>query len=142
MTVSITNTETGEVSADCVPQDGAIAVYEEHIRALNAYDWAAIVAQYPDDAEIHLVGGVVVKGRSAIGEMFQGAVKPISEMGHKGLTFSEVSRLHVGDTVVVNWITHADWLAEPYRGSDAYVTDGKYMVSMVTTFDYDNLKFK
>ncbi len=41
----------------------------------------------------------------------------------------------VGDTLVVQWIADADWLAEPYRGSDAYVSDGSFMVTMVSTFD-------
>jgi hypothetical protein len=30
-------------------------------------------------------------------------------------------------------------LAEPYRGSDAYVTDGQYMVAMVSTFEGTDL---
>lgn len=142
MTIAITNKHTGVVSAEIIPQPNAVAVYEEHMRALNAYNWHDLVAQYPDNAEIHLVGGEVIKGREAIGAMFAGAVKPVSEGGHKGLIFSEVSRLQVGNTLVVNWITDAPWLAEPYPGSDAYVTDGEYMVSMVTTFDYSQLQFK
>ena len=42
---------------------------------------------------------------------------------------------------VVHWSADADFLAEPYLGSDAYVTDGRYMVSMVTTFAPDGLVF-
>jgi len=45
-------------------------------------------------------------------------------------------------TLVVQWVANADFLAEPYRGSDAYVTDDGLMVSMVTTFDGAELKIK
>ena len=136
---SITNPNTGEVSDTLVPQDGAYAVYAEHIRALNACDWVAIMAQYPDDAEIHLSGGQVVKGREAIGELFAGFVQPASEGGLCGITFTEESRLEVGTTENVQWVAEADFLSEPYRGSDAYVTDGKYMAAMVSTFEGTDL---
>ena len=39
-------------------------------------------------------------------------------------------------------MANADFLAEPYRGSDAYITDNGLMVSMVSTFDGSALKFK
>ncbi len=32
-------------------------------------------------------------------------------------------------------VAEADFLAEPSRGSDAYVSDGQYMAAMVSTFD-------
>ena len=35
--------------------------------------------------------------------------------------------------------TEAEFLAEPYRGSDAYVTDGQYMAAMVSTFEGTDL---
>ena len=35
----------------------------------------------------------------------------------------------------MQWVAEADFLAEPYRGSDAYVSDGQYMAAMVSTFD-------
>lgn len=79
-----------------MPQADAYAVYAEHIRALNACDWVAILAQYPDDAEIHLSGGLVVKGREAIGELFAGFVLPAAEGGLCGITFTEESRFEVG----------------------------------------------
>ena len=59
----VTNPNTGEVSDTLVPQANAYEVYAEHIRALNAYDWVRIMAQYPDDAEIHLSAGQVVVAR-------------------------------------------------------------------------------
>jgi hypothetical protein len=136
---SVTNPNTQEVSDSLIPQADAHAVYAEHIRALNACDWVAIMAQYPDDAEIHLSGGQVVKGREAIGELFAGFVLPAAEGGLCGITFTEESRLEVGNTENVQWVAEADFLSEPYRGSDAYVTDGQYMVAMVSTFESTDL---
>jgi hypothetical protein len=129
------NPNTGEVSDTLISQDGALAVYDEHIRALNACEWGALLAQYPNDAEIHLPGGTVVKGRQAIGDLFAGFVLPVEEGGLCGITFSEESRFEVGGTEAVQWVAEADFLAEPYRGSDAYISDGQYMAAMVSTFD-------
>jgi hypothetical protein len=131
----VENPNTGDVSDTLVPQDGSLAVYEEHIRVLNDCDWVGLMAQYPNDAEIHLPGGNVVKGRQAIGELFAGFVLDPADGGLCGLTFTEESRFEVGDTQNVQWVAEAEFLAEPYRGSDAYVSDGQYMAAMVSTFD-------
>ncbi len=131
----VENPNTGEVSDTLIPQDGALAVYEEHIRVLNDCDWLGLMAQYPNDAEIHLPGGTVVKGRQAIGELFAGFVLDPADGGLCGITFTEESRFEVGNTENVQWVAEADFLAEPYRGSDAYVSDGQYMAAMVSTFD-------
>lgn len=138
----VTNPETGEVSDRLVPQDGAYAVYAEHIRALNNSDWLGLMAQYPEDAEIHMPNGVIARGREAIGEMFAGAVLAHDRGGIAGLVFTGVSELRVGGTLTVNWEADADWLDEPYRGSDAYVSDGRFMVAMVSTFNADDLAIK
>jgi hypothetical protein len=131
----VENPNTGEVADTLMPQDGALAVYEEHIRVLNDCDWLGLMAQYPNDAEIHLPEGTVVKGRQAIGELFAGFVLDPADGGLCGLTFTEESRFEVGGTQNVQWVAEADFLAEPYRGSDAYVSDGQYMAAMVSTFD-------
>jgi hypothetical protein len=136
-----TNPFTGESSDALAPQNSAAAVYEEHIRALNAAEWEGQLQQFPDHGEIHLKDGAVLRGRQAISEFIAGGVRPRSEGGVEGLTFTEQSRLEVGATLVVHWIADAEWLAEPYKGSDAYVTDGAHMVAMVTTFDPDGLVF-
>jgi len=136
---AVTNPNSGEISDMLVPQATAYDTYAEHIRALNACDWVALMAQYPDEAEVHLSGGNVVRGREAIGELFAGFVLPSDEGGLCGITFSEESRLEVGGTENVQWVAEADFLAEPYRGSDAYVTDGQYMVAMVSTFEGTDL---
>jgi hypothetical protein len=136
----VTNPNTGEVSDTLIPQDGALAVYEEHIRALNACEWLGLMAQYPNDAEVHLSDGTVIRGRQAIGDLFAGFVLPVEEGGLCGITFTEESRLEVGNTENVQWVAEADFLAEPYRGSDAYVSDGQYMAAMVSTFEGTDLK--
>ena len=137
---AIENPNTGEVSDTLVPQASAYDTYAEHIRALNACEWGALLAQYPNDAEIHLPGGTVVRGRQAIGDLFAGFVLQVEAGGLCGITFSEESRFEVGGTESVQWVAEADFLAQPYRGSDAYITDGQYMVAMVSTFDGADLQ--
>jgi hypothetical protein len=136
----VENPNTGEVSDTLIPQASSYDTYVEHIRALNACDWVGLLAQYPDDAEVHLDNGNVVRGRQAIGELFAGFVLPVEEGGLCGITFSEESRFEVGGTQSVQWVAEADFLAEPYRGSDAYISDGQYMNAMVSTFRGTDLK--
>jgi hypothetical protein len=130
----VENPNTGEISDMLVPQASSYDAYVEHIRALNACDWLDLMAQYPDDAEVHLDNGNVVRGRQAIGDLFAGFVLPVDEGGLCGITFTEESRLEVAGAQNVQWVAEADFLAEPYRGSDAYVSEGQYMDAMVSTF--------
>jgi len=130
----VENPNSGEVSDMLVPQASSYDTYVEHIRALNACDWLGLMAQYPDDAEVHLDNGTVMRGRQDIGGMFAGFVLPAEEGGLCGITFTEESRFEVGGTQNVQWVAEADFLAEPYRGSDAYVSDGQFMTAMVSTF--------
>ena len=46
-----------------------------------------------------------------------------------------------GGTLAVTWEADASFLAEPYQGADAYITDNGLLVSMVSTFDGAELKF-
>jgi hypothetical protein len=39
-------------------------------------------------------------------------------------------------------VAHADFLAEPYRGADAYETKDGLMQAQVTTFDAAQIKIK
>lgn len=48
----------------------------------------------------------------------------------------------IGDTLVTQWTGNAPFLAEPYKGSDAYITKDGLMQAMVTTFDGGALKMK
>jgi hypothetical protein len=116
-------------------------VIDEHLDALNRCDWSRLMAQYPNDVEIHLPDGNVVKGRDKVGELFAGFCKPRPE-GLKGLKFTSEKSFLVGNTLNVQWRAEADFLTEPYKGSDAYVTRGGLMAAQVTTFDGSKLKFK
>lgn len=122
-------------------QPTAKKVLDEHMAALNSCDWNRLVAQYPKDAEIHLPDGVVIKGREKIGELFTGLCKERPN-GLRGIQFTPESSFQVGNTFNVQWRAEAPFLAEPYRGSDAYVTRNGMMAAMVTTFDGNKMKFK
>jgi hypothetical protein len=139
---AVKNLNSGAESKSLVREKSPDAVVAQHLKALNACNWSELMAQYPDQTEIHLSGGTVIKGRQAVGDLFAGFVLTPNDGGLCGITFSEESRMVVNGTLVVQWIANADFLAEPYRGSDAYVTDDGLMVSMVTTFNGADLKMK
>jgi ketosteroid isomerase-like protein len=122
-------------------QATAQKVIDEHLDALNKCDWNRLMAQYPNDVEIHLPDGVVVKGRAKVGELFAGFCKKRPD-GLNGLKFTTESSFKVGNTLNVMWRAEADFLTEPYKGSDAYVTRDGLMAAQVTTFDGSKLKFK
>jgi hypothetical protein len=48
----------------------------------------------------------------------------------------------VGETLNIQWKAETDFLAEPYKGSDAYETRDGLMVAMVSTFKGADLKRK
>jgi hypothetical protein len=118
------------------------AVLDEHLDALNKCDWGRLVAQYPEDAQINLPGGAIVKGRAAIGDLFAGFCKDSKDGGLKGIHFEKVDSATIGGTIAAQWVATAPFLAEPYKGSDAYITKDGYMQAMVTTFDGAALKMK
>jgi ketosteroid isomerase-like protein len=60
---------------DLKKQPSAQAVLDEHFEALNKCDWNRLLAQYPEDAQINLPNGAIVKGRAAIGDLFAGFCK-------------------------------------------------------------------
>jgi hypothetical protein len=123
-------------------QPNAQAVLDEHLDALNKCDWNRIVAQYPDDAQIHLPGGTVVKGRVAIGDLFAGFCKDHKDGGLNGIQFKVESSMAIGDTLASQWVASGPFLAEDYKGSDAYITKDGLMQAMVSTFDGAALKMK
>jgi SnoaL-like domain len=118
------------------------AVLDEHLDALNKCDWNRLVAQYPEDAQIHVPNGTVITGRKAIGELFAGFCKDPKEGGLNGINFKVVQSTLIGGTFATHWIASAPFLVEPYNGSDAYITKDGLMQAMVTTFDGAALKMK
>ena len=123
-------------------QPNAEMVTFEHIDALNACDWDRLMAQYPEEVLFILPNGVWVEGRGNIGDVFAGFCKERADGGFKGATFIAEKVKKVGDTVNVSWRVEAPWLAEPYKGADAYVTEDGLMYVQVTTFDPADMKFK
>lgn len=122
-------------------QPNAEMVTIEHLEALNECDWDRLMAQYPEEVLFMLPNGVWVEGRAAIGEVFAGFCTPRSEGGFLGATFIPEKVKTIENTVNVSWRVEADWLAEPYRGADAYVTHAGLMYVQVTTFDPSDMVF-
>ena len=100
------------------------------------------MAQYPDNVEIFLPGGLRVTSRQQVGDVFRTLVQPFKDGGLGGVTFTAEHTLVVGDTVSVQWRAAADFLAEPYRGADAYITCDGLLCAQVSTFQRDHLKTK
>jgi SnoaL-like domain len=117
-------------------------VVAEHLAAFNACDWNRLMAQFPENVEFFSPNGAVVRGREALGKMFAKVVKPPSQGGTCGLTITPEHTFVVGETVNVQWRAEAPFLAEPYRGADAYETHDGLMAAQVTTFDQSALKMK
>jgi hypothetical protein len=118
------------------------AVVDEHLDALNRGDWNRLMAQYPDDVEIFLPGGMVIRGRQAVADAFAGMVKPFDEGGLFGVTFTPEHVFTVGDTVNLQWKVESPVLKEPYRGADAYVTRDGLLAAQVSTFSMEDLNEK
>ena len=59
---------------------------------------------------------------------------------------STISRIHCGvcrtQIVAIQWKAEAEFLTEPYKGSDAYETHDGLMAAMVSTFKGADLKMK
>ncbi len=140
--ISVTNPNTGQKSRKLVRERTPDAVLAQHLKALNGCDWKGLMQQYPDSYELRLPNGVLVKGREEANATFAGFVLPHSQGGLCGITFTELSRQKIGGTIAVTWEANAPFLAEPYQGADAYITDDGLMVSMVSTFNGAELQFK
>jgi len=117
-------------------------VLAEHVAAMNSCDWSRAIAQYADDAEFMMPGGAVVKGRKAVGDLIGNFLKPRAQGGWCGLKLVPEQTVVIGDTVNVVWRMEAPFLAEPYRGSEAYETRNGLMALQVTTFDTAAMKLK
>src|SRR5579884_3770007 len=108
------------------------AIVAEHLAAINSCDWKRLMAQFPDSVQIFSPDGAVANGRAAVGKMFAEVVKPFSQGGLCGLKFTTEHTQKVGGTLNVQWRADAPFLAEPYRGADAYETGDGLMQAQVT----------
>ena len=77
-----------------------------------------------------------------MGELFRNFVKPAKEGGLCGMKFVTEHAFTVGDTINVQWVATADFLLEPYRGADAYVTKGRPDVRPGHDLPVDEIKMK
>jgi hypothetical protein len=125
-----------------VPQPSPQQVVDEHLDALNKCNWDRLMAQYPPEVLIVVADGASFRGREAVGDLFAGFCKTKADGGLNGLQFKTLSTFTVEGTLNVIWEANADFLAEPYKGADAYVTKDGFMYAQVTTFDGSKLKFK
>src|SRR5665213_239017 len=124
------------------PQPTLQKVMAEHFAAFNSCDWNRLMAQYADDMAFFSKDGAVVTGRQAIGDMFKGALKPHSEGGFCGAKLTPLQTIVVGNTVNVIWRADAPFLAEPYKGSEAFEICNGLLAAQVTTLDPPAMKMK
>lgn len=136
----------GAVHAQSLPPKKPLPTPEkviaEHVAALNACDWNRMMAQYDDDIVFLSKDGGIVQGREAIGKMFQQALKGPAQGGQCGMTLIPEKTIIVGNTVNVVWRVEAPFLAEPYRGSEAFETRNGLLAAQVTTWDPSAMKMK
>jgi SnoaL-like domain len=117
-------------------------VVAEHMAAFSSCDWTRLMAQFPDNVEFFGPNGQVVRGKTALGQMFAQVVKPPSQGGTCGLKVVAEHTFVVGDTINVQWRADSPLLKEPYRGADAYETHDGLMAAQVTTWNPAELKWK
>ena len=67
--------------------------------------------------------------------MFAGFCKEPKDGGLKGINFRAENTVKIGNTFATQWVVTAPFLAEPYKGSDAYIIENGYLRAMVSTFD-------
>jgi hypothetical protein len=59
-----------------------------------------------------------------------------------GMKFTPEQTFLVGETLNIQWRAEAEFLTEPYKGSDAYETHDGLMAAMVSIFKGADLKLK
>ena len=114
----------------------------QHIAALHACDADALVAGYTRDPKLFFPDGMVVSGRAALQDLYDGFVKSRAEGGLCGLRARPVDRFRRGAAVFVKFKVTAPFLAETYFSTDGYIFKGDRIASEVSTFDASKLKFK
>jgi hypothetical protein len=114
----------------------------EHVQALADCDADALVAGYASDATLFFPDGVIVKGRAALQDLYDGFVKPVDQEGLCGLKARPRTSWTSGRTTFVKFKVTAPFLAKPYFSTDGYVFKGNKIVAEVSTFDASKLTFK
>jgi hypothetical protein len=128
----------GSAAAGGKPIDRLVA---EHGKALADCDADALVAGYTADATLFFPDGVIVKGRAALQDLYDGFVKPPEQKGLCGLVAKPVKSWTSGRTTFVKFRVTAPFLAKPYFSTDGYVFAGNKIAAEVSTFDATKLTF-
>ncbi|MEL6219224.1 MAG: nuclear transport factor 2 family protein [Pseudomonadota bacterium] len=146
LTLAVLGLATPQAQAQALPplnpQPNAEMATAEHIAALSACDWNRLMAQYPEEVLFILPNGEWIEGRTQIGQLFKAFCQVRQKGGFRGAQFIPEKVKTIGDTVSVSWRVEAPWLAEPYKGADAYVTRDGLLYVQVTTFDPAQMKLK
>lgn len=129
-------------SSKCVSSPEQVrAVFENHFVQLNACNVAGLKRERLPETQLFF-GPALIKGEGTVDKTFSDFCKSRSNGGLSGLKFVEKESFIVGNTISVNWVANAPFLAAPYPGSDAYVTCGDKMLTIVSSFDGAELKFR
>ena len=75
----------------------------QHIAALTACDADALVAGYTRNAKLFFPDGMIVTGRAALQDLYDGFVKPQAEGGLCGLRARPVDRFKRGGAIFVKF---------------------------------------
>ena len=116
-------------------------VFENHFLQLNRCSVAGLKKERTPQTQLFF-GATNIKGEKEVDTVFSNFCRTRRNGGLRGLFFTEEKAFIVGNVISVQWVAQAPFLAEPYRGSDAYVTCGEKMLTIVSTFDESELKFK
>lgn len=126
----------------CVGDPRAVRwVFENHLRQLNKCSVPGLKRERTPDTQLFF-GPNVIRGVSDVDAVFSNFCKPRSEGGLNGLKFTEEKAFIVGNVISVQWVANASFLAEPYPGSDAFVTCGYKVLTIVSSFNEAELNFK
>lgn len=116
-------------------------VFENHFKQLNRCSVPGLKAERTPATQLFF-GADLIKGEQAVDDVFTGFCKSRKDGGLNGLKFVEQQAFIVGNVISVKWIADAPFLKKPYPGSDAYVTCGSKMLTIVSSFDGKELQFK
>jgi hypothetical protein len=118
------------------------ALVAAHGKALAECSAEGLVNGYTSDATLFFPDGVVVEGRKALTELYEGFVKSPEEEGLCGLKAKPVLEWESGSTSFVKFKVTAPFLAKPYFSTDGYVFEGGKIAAEMSTFDASKLVFK
>src|ERR1700761_7935089 len=118
------------------------ALVAAHGKALAECSAEGLVNGYTANATLFFPDGVVVQGRKALTELYEGFVKSPEEEGLCGLVAKPVLEGESAGTPFVKSKVRAPSLSKPYFSTDGYVFKGCKIAAEMSTFDATKLDFK